>query len=98
MKVGHFQCESHPGDVEGNLNKVLEGLERAKANHVEIVSFPECVLTGYQDKEDAVRKSAFALESTFAKEVLRRTKDFPSTAIMGFNEQAGDVLYNTAMV
>jgi len=46
MRIGHCQYDSQLGDFEGNLAKVVAGLERAQREQVEIVSFPECFLTG----------------------------------------------------
>ena len=60
MRIGHCQLDSQLGDFEGNLAKVVAGLERAERDRVEIVSFPECFLTGYPDTEELARRDAFA--------------------------------------
>ena len=49
MRIGHCQLDSQLGDFPGNLAKVVAGLEKADANRVDIVCFPECFLTGYPD-------------------------------------------------
>src|ERR1700693_2673313 len=51
MRIGHCQVESKCGDFEGNLAKVVKGLEQAQRERVEVVCFPECFLTGYPDTE-----------------------------------------------
>ena len=98
MRIGHWQLESKCGDFEGNLAKVVKGLERAEKERVEIVCFPECFLTGYFDKEEPTRKHAFAVDSPQFLKVLDRTARFDPTVIVGFNEKRGDDLYNTALV
>jgi predicted amidohydrolase len=98
MRIGHCQFESAPGDFDGNLDKVVKGLERADREHVEIVCFPECFLTGYEDTEEAVRKSAFAADSPHMMKLLDRTRRFSATCIVGHNEIRGKDLYNTAVV
>ncbi len=98
MRIGHCQLESVPGDFEGNLAKVVKGLERAEGERVEIVCFPECFLTGYQDTEVVVRASAFAADSPQMRELLGRTSRFGATCIVGYNEVRGQDLYNTAVV
>src|SRR5262245_65760568 len=98
MRIGHWQLESKTGDFEANLDKVVKGLERADKDRVEIVSFPECFLTGYPDKEEVVRKSAFAVDSPQMMKLLDRTGNFEATYIVGFNEARGKDLYNTAVV
>jgi predicted amidohydrolase len=98
MRIGHCQLESKTGDFEANLGKVVRGLERADRDRVEIVCFPECFLTGYPDREEVVRKSAFAVDSPQMMKLLDRTGRFEATYIVGFNELRGNDLYNTAAV
>lgn len=98
MRIGHCQLVSAPGDFDGNLDKVVKGLERADRDRVEIVCFPECFLTGYQDTEEEVRKSAFAADAPPMMKLLDRTQRFAATAIVGYNEKRGADLYNTAVV
>jgi predicted amidohydrolase len=98
MKIGHCQYETKTGDFEGNLAKVVRGLERAQREGVEIVCFPECFLTGYPNHEDLARKYAFAADSPQMLRVLDSTSRFEPTLIVGFNEARGRDLYNTALV
>jgi predicted amidohydrolase len=98
MRIGHCQLESKTGDFDANLAKVVAGLERADKDRVEIVSFPECFLTGYPDKEEPARKSAFAVDSPQMMKLLDKTGRFEATYIVGFNETRGPDLYNTAVV
>ncbi len=98
LRIGHCQFESRSGDFEGNLARVVEGVRRAERERVEIVSFPECYLTGYQDSEEVVRRHAFAVDSPQMMKVLDATARFDPTVIVGFNEKRGKDLYNTALV
>jgi predicted amidohydrolase len=98
MRIGHCQLVSKPGNFEGNLAKVVQGLEMAHKDRVEVLSFPECYLTGYQDTEEEVRKHAFAADSAKMMQVLDRTSQFETTLIVGFNEVRGKDLYNTCLV
>lgn len=47
MRVGLCQLESKTGDFEANLGEVVQGLKRADVDRVEIVCFPERLLTGH---------------------------------------------------
>jgi len=98
MRIGHCQLVSKLGDFDGNLAKVVEGLKRADRERVEVVSFPECFLTGYTDSAEKARQGAFALDSPSMMKVLEKTMGFEATFIVGFNERRGDDLYNTAAV
>jgi len=98
MRIGHCQFESLLGDFDANLEKVVKGLERADKERVAVVSFPECFLTGYPDKEEVVRKSAFAVDAPQMMKLLDKTAKFEATYIVGFNELRGPDLYNTAVI
>jgi predicted amidohydrolase len=98
VRIGHCQLESRCGDFEANLAKVVQGLERADREHVEIICFPECFLTGYPDTEAPARKDAFAVDSPSMLKLLERTSQFEATYVFGFNERRGQHLYNTAAV
>jgi predicted amidohydrolase len=98
VRIGHCQAVSVPGEFERNLETVVKSLERAERERVEILCFPECLLTGYQDTEAEVRKSAFAANAPQMMKLLDRTRRFSATAIVGYNEVRGPDLYNTAVV
>jgi len=98
MRIGHCQYETKCDEFDGNLAKVVKGLEQAQRDRVEIVCFPECFLTGYPDTEELARRHAFALDSPQVLKVLDRTGRFDATFIVGFNELRGRDLYNTALV
>ena len=76
LRIGHCQLESKCGAFETNLGRVVQGLERADREHVEIVCFPECFLTGYPDTEAPARKDAFAVDSPSMLKLLDRTSRF----------------------
>ncbi len=98
MRIGHSQVDSKLGDFEGNLAKVVAGMERAESERVEIVSFPECFLTGYPDTEEIARRDAFSIDSAQAMRVLDATSRFQPVVLVGFNETRGSDLYNTVMI
>jgi predicted amidohydrolase len=98
MRVGHCQLETKCGDFEGNLAKVVKGVERAERERVDILCFPECFLTGYPDTEELARKHAFAAGSPQVLKLLDKTNKLDPTFIVGFNELRGRDLYNTALL
>jgi len=48
IKVASVQFESQPGDKERNLSRIREFVEAAARQHVQIIAFPECCVTGYR--------------------------------------------------
>jgi len=98
MKIAHCQFEPWVGDFGHNLARFEEGLQRADAEGVKIVSFPECFFTGYPDTEELARRGAFAADSPQMQRILAVTARHAAVAIAGFNELRGNDLYNTVVV
>lgn len=98
LRIGLCQLDSKYGDFDANLAAVERGLKWADGNQVEIVSFPECFLTGYPDTEKLAKANAFARDSHQMMRLLDLSAKFGATAIVGFNETRGNDLYNTAAV
>jgi predicted amidohydrolase len=98
VRIAHCQYETWCGEFERNLRRVEEGLARAESERVEIVSFPECFLTGYPDTEEEARRGAFAVDSPQMARVLDLTSRHDPTLIVGFNEARGADLYNTVLI
>lgn len=99
MRIAHLQAQCTPSNFESNIRKVLKGLERADAEAVEIISFPECFLTGYfPESEERSREHSWAIDGPEITDFLSRISRFKAMCIVGFNESAGDRLYNTVLV
>ncbi len=98
MRIAHCQFEPKSGNFDANLNRVVEGMKQAQQDRAEIVSFPECFLTGYQDDGPRARKHAFAVDSPQMMKILDATSQFDPTLIVGFNELRGEDLFNTVLV
>lgn len=98
MRIAHCQFESWCSEFDHNLSRFEEGLKRADDESVDIVSFPECFLTGYPDTEEEARRGAFATDSEQVTRVLDATSRHEALAIVGYNEKRGSDLFNTALV
>ena len=98
MRIAHCQFESWCGEFDHNLQRVAEGLQKAEEMKAEIVSFPECFLTGYPDTEEGARAGAFSADSPEMHRVLDLSARHEPTLIVGFNEKRGEDLYNTVVV
>jgi predicted amidohydrolase len=98
MRVGVCQLESRCGDFDGNLAKVVKGLERADRERVDLLRLPECFLTGYPDTEEVARRVAFAADAPQMMKLLDVSLKCNAMFVVGFNEKRGGDLYNTAAV
>lgn len=98
IRVGHCQLECRAGEFGVNRDKVVAGLAWASDRRVQIVSFPECFLTGYFDREEPARRSALTLDGPEIADLLDKTKRYDPTFLVGFNEKRGGDIYNTVLV
>src|SRR6187431_1769747 len=58
MRIALFQTNPVVGDIEGNLGRVLRGLEKARAARADLAVFHELVLSGYPP-QDLLERSDF---------------------------------------
>jgi predicted amidohydrolase len=98
VRIGHFQCECQQGDFEANVQTLLRGLQQAQKEQLDIVSFPESLLTGYFGKEEEALAHSIAIDSAKMLSVLQRTASFDCLFMVGFNERRDGRLYNTVAV
>ncbi len=100
MKVTIAQINTTNGDIEGNVAKILNAIEKAKAENSDIVVFPEVVTHGYtsldwfQDR-DIIENSLQPLETIIPATI-------GITAVIGTirpnSEKDGRRLYNCAAI
>jgi len=98
VRIGHYQCICPENDFERALDVVRRGLARAADARLDILSFPETVLTGYYRLEADARRNAIALDSPEFARLLDLTRTSPVMTLVGFFERAGTTLYNTVAV
>jgi NAD+ synthase (glutamine-hydrolysing) len=95
LRLGLAQINATVGDLDGNFEKILHYLERARALGVDVLAFPEMVITGYPPED-------LLLKPSFIETAIERTRDLlPHTAgmtlIVGTVDRDVD-LYNAAAV
>ena len=96
FRVGLAQMNPTVGDLEGNVRKILDGFERARAAGVHLVAFPELAITGYPP-EDLLFKSAFIEANLKARdEVVRGARGL--TAVVGFVDKHHDIFNAAAII
>ena len=96
LRVGLAQINTTVGDLEGNVQKVLAYVERARELGVEVVSFPELTVTGYPP-EDLLLRPSFVRENLDAVQAVVRGCE-GITALVGFVDLQDEEIYNSAAV
>ncbi|MDH4136052.1 MAG: NAD+ synthase, partial [Anaerolineae bacterium] len=95
LRIALAQVNVTVGDLDGNKQKVLRYLDRARGLGVDLIAFPELVITGYPP-EDLLLKPAFIEANVKClHEIVAETRGL--AAIVGFVDARED-LYNAAAV
>jgi predicted amidohydrolase len=96
LTVGLAQIDSRLGEVDANLEKHLAWIERARAQGVDLLVFPELSLTGYRLLHLTTRV-AMALGSPALERLAEAAR--PMTVLAGFVEASDHgVLHNSAVL
>ncbi|MDW8074271.1 MAG: nitrilase-related carbon-nitrogen hydrolase [Bacteroidota bacterium] len=96
MQIAVVQMQPQYGNIHANVNRVCELLSRADAA---VVVFPELALSGYffTDREQ-LRNVALELNSPALQTIEQVATAQRKVAIVGFPEQAGERIYNSAVL
>ena len=95
LRIGLSQLNPVVGDLDGNFEKVARAIEAARERSVDLLAFPEMVISGYPPEDLLLRPS-------FIAAVVQRTRDLVPltrgiTVVVGTVERDVD-LYNAAAV
>jgi len=95
FRVGLGQINPTVGDFEGNVQKIVEAIERARALGCQLVAFPELAVPGYPP-EDLLFKPAFIEANLKALDVVTRASR-GLTVVVGFVDKRDDI-FNAAAI
>jgi NAD+ synthase (glutamine-hydrolysing) len=95
FRVGLGQINPAVGDFEGNVRKIVEAIERARALGCQLVAFPELAVPGYPP-EDLLFKPAFIEANLRALDAVTRASR-GLTVVVGFVDKRDDI-FNAAAV
>ncbi len=95
LRVGLAQINVTVGDLKGNVAAILDAVERARAQGVDLVAFPELAITGYPP-EDLLLRPQFVRDNLDALDsVVKGSAGV--TLVVGFVDADEDI-YNAAAV
>jgi NAD+ synthase (glutamine-hydrolysing) len=95
FRIGLAQINPTVGDFDGNVRKIVDGIERARGQGCRLVAFPELAIPGYPP-EDLLFRSAFIDANLRAlEEVTRASRGI--TAVVGFVDKRDDI-FNAAAI
>ncbi|MQG73325.1 MAG: NAD+ synthase [SAR202 cluster bacterium] len=94
FRLALAQMNPTVGDLQGNANKILEIVELARSNHVDLVAFPELAICGYPP-EDLLLQPSFLREIRDALTYVMSASGGISL-VVGFVDQTAEGIYNAA--
>src|ERR671930_981124 len=95
MRLALAQINTTVGDLDGNREKILQGLAEARAASADLVLFPELAVTGYPPEDLLLRPGFVRAAAESLRELARETRGL--SALVGFPHFDGD-LYNACAV
>ncbi|WDS37617.1 NAD+ synthase [Pseudoxanthomonas sp.] len=98
LRIAMAQFDFPVGDLAGNTRRIIEQIAVARDEYgADLVLFPELALSGYPP-EDLLMRPSFLADCHAAMEEVARAATGGITAVVGWPESAGSVLYNAACV
>src|SRR5690348_12082538 len=96
LRIAMAQINPTVGDINGNVDRILDYLDRARATNADMILFPELALPGYPP-EDLLLKPHFARENRRALDrIIAASKG--QFLVVGFVDTDGSDIYNGAAV
>ncbi|CAN5764805.1 carbon-nitrogen hydrolase family protein [soil metagenome] len=95
VRIAAVQMDVRLGDRAGNLQGILEHLDRAADAGAQLIAFPECVLTGYCfDSREEALSLAETIPGPSTDRLASACAERGVSIIVGLLERDGDRLYN----
>ena len=96
IRIALAQINTVVGDLQGNSEKIIQGIQRAENEQVDILAFPEMTLPGYPP-EDLLCRSQFIEDNLACLDQIRKATSGPMVVIVGFVDRKDDS-YNAAAI
>jgi NAD+ synthase (glutamine-hydrolysing) len=95
LRIGLAQINATVGDLRGNVRKILDYIDQARGLGVDLVAFPELVVTGYPPEDLLLKPDFVEANISCLHEIAIAARGV--TAIVGFVNCDSDI-YNAAAI
>jgi NAD+ synthase (glutamine-hydrolysing) len=95
LRLAMAQINVVVGDIDGNAQKIVQWMDRARDAGADVVTFPELALTGYPPEDLLLKPQFIDANLTALQKVVSRTSDI--VAIIGFVDRQDDI-FNAAAI
>ncbi len=97
MRLALAQINTIVGDIDGNVQKIIEQISRARARGADMIAFPELAITGYPP-EDLLFKDHFVARNLKALKAVARASMSMIVILGVVDRDRKGMLYNAAAV
>jgi predicted amidohydrolase len=97
LRVAVAQPMVIPGDVDGNIQRMIQQISEASTRGAEVIVFSECALTGY-DLKGVGAKNAIASDAPALTKLADLARKHNIAIIAGFYEKNAEKVFNSAGV
>lgn len=96
MRIALSQINVTVGDIDGNIDRILQCIKSARDLGVNLIAFPELCITGYPP-EDLVFKKQFVDDNlTALQSVISASSNI--CVVIGYIDKDTDAIYNAAAI
>jgi len=96
LRIALAQINLTVGDLDGNRARILDYLNRARAQQADVVVFPELAVAGYPPEDLLLKPSFIKANQRSLKAIAAQVRDI--AAIVGFVDRDEEDIYNAAAV
>ncbi len=96
LRIAVIQMNPTVGDLEGNREKILRGIEEGKKKNADLIVFPELALTGYSPEDLAINPYFVKKNKQELQKIMEHVED--EIVILGFIDEWESFIYNSAAV
>lgn len=96
LRIALAQINTTVGDLDGNRAKILDYVDRARAQQADLVVFPELAVTGYPPEDLLLKPSLIEANQRSLQAIAEQALDI--MAIVGFVDRDEEDIYNAAAV
>jgi NAD+ synthase (glutamine-hydrolysing) len=95
VRIALGQINTTVGDLDGNVETIVECTKRATESHADVICFPELAITGYPPEDLVLRPEFVRANLAALEELAERTADACSV-LTGFVDRTERGLHNAA--
>lgn len=96
LRLALAQMNLTVGDIAGNTSRIIDYLDKARAERANLILIPELAITGYPPEDLVLRNDFVEANRQALEKVAQATQGL--LAIVGFVEREGESLFNAAAV